>query len=279
MPVRDTLSAFYLWDTVPYPVTTQVPDPGVAVDSTYSLFFVPNAEAVHDTLTRVSLFVGHALPMQHTGLTERGLAGASAWVFAVLLVLVALTTLYFRQHKVGMRSLLASLVDGRTMDRMLRNNNMARTLALVPIGMLVSACMALPVHQLALEETGVVGYLLLAAALTVLYLLRNGLQRLLATVFDDRQAVAMYITSNYLYHLTLAVVLLPLLLLQTYLPFGGDVLLWVLAGVVVLEFLMRAVRGLNVFLTNSSCSHFYLFYYLCTVEIVPILILVKCFLT
>lgn len=278
MPVYDTSSAFYLWDTLPYPVTEQAPDFGMAADSAYRFLLVPDTEAVHDTLMRVSLFVGHALPMQHAGLLQRSVAGAPVWVFAVLLALVALTTLYFRRHKLGMRDLLASLVDWRTMDRMLRNNNMARTVALVPAGLLVSACIALPVHQLAMARTGFVGYLLLAASLMALYLLRNGLIRLLATMFDDRQAVGMYVISNYLYHLTLTVLLLPLLFLQTYLPHGGEEVLWVMAGVAVLELLMRAVRGLNVFLTNSLCSHLYLFYYLCTVEVIPVLVLVKWFL-
>ena len=277
MPVYDTSSAFYQWDSVPYSAGVQVPDMGMAADSTYSLYYVPDMSVVHDTMTRVSLFVGHALSTQHAGLIERGAAGVPVWVFVVMLALVSLTTLYFRQRKLRLRDLLVSLFDIRLMDRMLRNSNMVRTVALVPAGLLVTACLAVPVHQLAMNKTGIIGYLLLTAALMALYLVRNGIVKLLATVFDDQHAVSMYITSNYLYHLVLTILILPLLFLQTYLPHGGEVVLWIMAGIVVLEFLIRVIRGMNIILTYSSCSHFYLFYYLCTVEIVPILVLVKWF--
>lgn len=278
MPLHDTLNAFYQWDSLPYPVETPAPDPGMATDSAFGLYIVPQVDAVHDTLVRTSLFEGHGLRLRNTGLLERVADGSPVWVFVLLVLLVALATLYFRMHKLRLRDVLASLVDVRAMDRMLRNTNMARTVALLPAGLLMLAGLALPVHQMALAATGIGGYLLLLAALTAFYLLRNGVMRLLATAFDDRQAVGLYITSNYLFHLTLAILMLPLLFLQAYLPVGADAVRWVMAGLAAIEFVVRLVRGMNVFLTNSSCSHLYLFYYLCTVEIVPILVLVKWFL-
>mgnify|MGYP002622518618 CR=1 FL=1 len=271
----DTTCAFYQFDTVPYALETGLPDAGVAVDSGFSRYFVPDYGVLPEAGERPSLFVGHTLDVQHQALVERTVQGAPMWVFALLLILTALTMFYYRQHKLRLKDLLASLVDSRAMDRMLRNNSLTRVAQLVPMALLMLACLALPVYDVALSGTGVPGYLLLTAALAALYLLRNGLMSLLGRVFDDQAAVAGYITNNYLYHLVLATVLLPLLFLMTYMPHGGGVMQWIVLMVVILEFLLRVVRGLKVFFTQTSCSHFYLFYYLCIVETAPILVLIK----
>ena len=60
-----------------------------------------------------------------------------------------------------------------------------------------------------------------------------------------------------------------------YLPWGNGVVLDILAGLIVVEFIVRLFRGMKLFLTQSSNAHFYLFYYLCIVEFIPILVLIK----
>lgn len=276
MNTPDTLSlsptAFYQWDSIPYPIEEHTPDPGVATDSCYSLYMV-QGEAV-DTLVRPSMFTGHGLDQIHGGMTIRTFLGLESWIFVLLVVLTALLTLYYRQHKLHIADMLQSLFDSRAMDRMLRNNNLTRTIQLIPIGLLVVAGIALPVHLVAMRHTGIMGYLLLWAAVAAAYLLRNGIIRLLGAIFDDH-AVDSYITSNYLYHLALATLVLPLAFLYCYMPYGHDAIGYGLLGVTLLEFLLRLFRGMKLFLTQSTASHFYLFYYLCSVELVPILVLIK----
>ena len=241
-------------------------------------YFRTDSLEVHDTILRPSLFNGHGLVLQHDALLLRADSGAPVWIFVLLLTLVALLTLYYRTSKLHFKSLMPLLVDSRAMDRTLRSNNLNSRMRFVSMGLLMLACVLLPVHQMALAKTGLGGYLLLLAAVTALYLLRNGLMRLLAVIFDNNSAVDTYITSNYLYHLALATLTLPLLFLSFYLPFGRETMLYLLAGLVVLEFIMRLFRGLKLFLTQSSGSYVYLFYYLCIVEMVPVLALVKWFI-
>ena len=279
MTTPDTLDLgaqpFYLWDSIPYDVEANAPDPGVAVDSAYSYFLVPNHETAIDSFVRPSLFAGHSLAVGHDSLATRPDAATPMWVFPLLLLLVTLVTLYHRLNKLRFGTLLSALVDSRAMDRMLRNNNLTRTVQLIPAGLLMVATLALPVHQLAMARTGFVGYLLLTLAVTGAYLLRNGLLRLFGTIFDDEGTVGFYITSTYLYHLTLATLAMPLLFPLFYLPFGRSTLYYILLALVVIGFVVRLFRGLKLFLTQSSGSQFYLFYYLCIVELAPILVLIK----
>ena len=279
MPTSDTIDLslvpFYQWDSIPYSHEAEAPDMGVATDSCFRQLLMRDSVATNDTLTRTSLFTGHTLAPSHPATEPRNYQGAPIWVFVLLLTLVTLVTIYLRQHKIRYSELLHSLFDSRAMDRMLRNTNLLRPMQLVPIGILTTATLMLPVHLMALERTDIVGYLLLTVAVAAAYLLRNGLMHLLAVIFDDESAVNFYITGNYLYHLTLTTLCLPLTLLLVYLPFGSTVMLYILLGVVILEFVFRLFRGLKVFLTQSTNAHFYLFYYLCIVELAPILVLIK----
>ena len=279
MTAPDTLNIniqpFYQWDSVPYDVEAEAPDAGVAVGDTFSYFFIPDSSAAVDAVVRPSLFQGHMLAPQHDVLAARTDASAPVWVFGLLVALVALTTLYYHRCKLNLKTLALLLFDSRAMDRTLRNNNLNSRVSFIPMGLLMLACLMLPVQQMALAKNGISGYILLLLGMTVLYLLRNGLLRLLAVTFDNGAAVETYITSNYMYHMMLATLALPLVFLLVYLPYGRDVVLYVLAALLVLEFAIRLFRGLKLFLTQSSGPYIYLFYYLCIVEIAPILLLVK----
>ena len=257
---------FYEWDTFVAP--HDEPEVGVVPAMIDSIF------CEHDSaVCRPSLFSGHSLAPHDGGLTPRPVTATDPWVFGVLVLLTALLCIFYHIRKISFGKLLAALVDSRAMDRMLRGNNMTRSMQLFPMGMLTMAIVAL-----AAQPDPLWRYLLLVAALTVAYILRNGLMRFLAIVFENNGAANSYITNNYLYHLTLGTLLLPLLYLHFYLPQGSNIMLYLMGGLTGIEFLMRIVRGLKLFLTQSSGAYFYLFYYLCIVEIVPFLVLLKLFI-
>ena len=270
-----SLQPFYLWDTTVAPAQETEEYAGLAMlDSV----FAPRAEA--EVRQHPSMFRGHTLAVNHQDIVSRPSQGVPAWTFAALLILVGLLCLYFRQHKIAFGSLVKSVFDSRAMDRMLRGSNLIRTFQLIPMGLLLLAVLALPIAQMPAmtQLPSPVAFLLLTLALGIAYLLRNGLFQLLGTVFDSNAAVTLYINSNYLYHLLLATILTPLLFLYFYLPGGSGTIIYIILGIVAIEFILRVFRGLKLFLTHSSGSRFYLFYYLCIVEMVPILLLIKYFI-
>lgn len=265
--ITDTLP-FYLWNNAVNPVETEETYAGVAmIDSVF------NTHPADTLRQHPSMFRQHTLTVEHDYLQPRPTTGIPAWTFVILTLLTALLCLYYRLRKLHVGDVLASTVNSRAMDRMLRGHNLTHTFQLMPMGLLMLAALAIPLHSLTLS--GFSNYLLLVAILTAAYLVRNALMRLLGTIFDNSTAVSLYITSNYLYHLVLASLLTPLLFLYFYLPEAQDTMLYILCALVIIEFIMRAFRGMKLFLTQSSGSTFYLFYYLCTVEIVPILALIK----
>lgn len=262
----DTLP-FYLWEAAS---TVDAQEGYVGVAMIDSVFDTRPADSLRQ---HPSLFLQHTLAVRHDSLQARSVNTPPIWIFSFLTILTAMLCLYFRLHKLHVGTLLTSTVDSRAMDRMLRGNNMTRTSQLLPMGLLMVATLALPLHSLTLDGIG--NYLLLTVGLATAYLIRNILIRLLGIIFDNSAAVGIYITSNYIYHLVLASLLTPLLFLYYYLPGAHNTLLFILEIIVITEFVIRLFRGMKLFLTQSSESTIYLFYYLCTVEIVPILVLIK----
>ena len=280
MGITDTLNLsaypFYQWDSLiaaqPQEDTMAIGCTGVPVDSIFRMRELP------ETVYRKSMFTHHNMPVQHDSLIPRENPAPPAWLFAVLVILTALLCLYLRQRKLTIKDLAQSLVDHRAMDRNLRNNNLTHSAMLTPMGLLVSVAMALAIHTVALAHTGFVGFLLLSLALIAAYMTRNGIIRLLGNIFDNRAGVNIDITSNYLYHLALAIIIVPLLYPMAY-AHWGDGIIYAIGGITAVEFFMRLYNGINLFLKQSKNFHFHLFYYLCAVELIPFLVLIKLFIS
>lgn len=265
-----TALPFWQWEPVEPPL--QEVDTGIPFDSIHPLRELP------DTVYRQSMFQSHTLQPSHTTLIQRENPSAPTWIFGVLLLLVGLMCLYYRLRKITVASLLKATMDVRAMDRLIRDGNLNRNILLLPMGILVVSVVCLPIQSMALAKTGFLGYLLLTIAMMLLYILRNRLLRLLGNTFEDKQAVDLYITSNYVYHLVEATVVIAMLFPFYYLPMAEQTMLYIIATFLAIAFLLRFLRGAKVFLTIPNSSSFYLFYYLCTVEMIPVLVVTKWFI-
>ena len=261
---------FYQWDSV---LATRQEEPafaGVAMlDSVFAI--QPDSDTLHHT----SIFTAHELAPANRQLIPRPDTAAPGWVFALIMLLVAATVLYVQNHKLRIGDLLSSIVNQRAMDRLQRNHNLLRPMQLLPAPMLAAAAAALPTHCLAMSKTGFLGYILLVGGLIGVFFLRNALMRLTATVFGSGDSINPYLASNCLFYLVLDIALLPLSLLFFYMPGGQGSLTYIIFILILIEFLARIYRGLQLFLTHSSGSRFFIFYYLCIVELAPILVLTK----
>lgn len=277
MPQADTihidtaaLPFYQLCEPYSQPVESEV-NLGIPLDSLFRPCDAP------DTVYRATLFTGHKLAPQHSGLQERPPMATPAWVFVVLVALCALLCIYFRNHKLKLSEMLKSTVDGTSPDRLMRGS--VQGIAFLPIALVLAAALGMVIWTMAMQSTGPAGYLLLTLAITVAYLLRNGILAALASVFDRSQAMGCYITGNYVYHLLLATAVTPLLFLLAYIPSAANVTAIAIGSLTALIFFMRFLNGTKLFLTKTKTFSFFLFYYLCTVEMIPLLVALKWFIS
>jgi hypothetical protein len=271
-----TLLPFWQWDSVSVHPQSSALDSqfstGIPLDS-----ILPPLPAA-DTVFRPSLFLNHTLQVSNDTLMPRPDEGRPAWMFVSVVLLATILCIYYRLRKIKFITLLQSLFSLRTMDRLVRECNLSHGSLLIPMGLLLTTSLSLPVHQLMLPDSGLLGYLAIIVILAVLYLLRNGIMHLLGNAFDDTASVNLYITSNYLFHLLEATVVTLLLFPLLYMPRAAHSVAVIIVFFLSIALIFRLSRSVKVFLTNSNSSSFYLFYYLCIVETIPVLAIIKWFI-
>ncbi|PJJ79809.1 DUF4271 domain-containing protein [Mucilaginibacter auburnensis] len=116
----------------------------------------------------------------------------------------------------------------------------------------------------------------LSALIVILFAAKFVILKALGFIFDAANIVSEYISLLYLTYFTAAFVFLPVticfsLLAAALIP----VLMWVVFGVLAVVFALLYLRSSVNIISNIRFHKFYLFIYLCALEICPILILIK----
>lgn len=210
---------------------------------------------------------------------------ADGWIFGAIVLLTVFISLYLNNQKFKLKDIFRSLFDLRALDRVFRESNI-KPLSLLPMTGIYLSSIALTALQ-ATRQYGVyldgmpevVLFLIMMGGLMLFILLKTGFIQMIGGLFENSTATALLNSSNFLFYFVGGILLTPLLLFVFYTPSAQGIPLKIALGVILILFLVRFLRGMQLILTNSKSSRLYLFYYLCIFEIVPILILTKVLLS
>lgn len=242
-----------------------------------SLFVATDSTA---PTVRKSLFTHHELQVHHTYEATLNRQSSPAWFLIVILLSILFTTLYLRAKQLTPASLFQASTDHRALERILREENLTHKADLFPIALLLSIPLTLVIYFNIMPSditpwSAILQYIALWAGIIVVYFLRNGVLRRLGNAFDNSESVSLYISSNYIFHIAYTVACAVMAFFICYTGSAGQNFLIALGIIIGILFLCRMIRGLNLILTLSKTPKLYLFYYLCILEIVPILVLIK----
>ena len=266
-------------DTLP-PYTTLIDS---AIDSqqvlcAYDTLFTP-MDKVEPVLHK-SLFTHHLLPVKNSHEITIQHHGSPGWLFIFIALSIGLICLFLRHKQLSLVELLHSAIDSRAMDRMLRDANLTHAtdqaiiapLMLIPISLIGYHAFIPHISNVWLD---ILQYLLLVVVCCAIYFTRNGILRFIGNAFENRESVHIYLSSNYIYHLLYGIVATAFAFFIFYTDYAGQTFLYILYGIIALLFAIRFLRGMQLILTYSKTPKLYLFYYLCILEIVPIIVLIK----
>ena len=125
-------------------------------------------------------------------------------------------------------------------------------------------------------QGGLIRFVFLSLSVAVAYSVKMVLLRFLSTVFDLEKPVALYIFNVFLMIMMIGLLLLPINILLAYGPLQYRYwILLIAVGIITLLFAYRLVRAIGIWIGIPGFSLFYLFLYLCTFEIAPLLIIWK----
>jgi hypothetical protein len=244
-------------------------------------------------MVRDTLFAQEAPVQEHVGsfimthspenaFTAVNRSGYSAdWIFWIILGGIFLLTLtkFYYEKRLG---LLASSVFSRSSANLLiRDSNILRHQSFIYLFFIYLISITLLLHQaFRYADPGTSSswrelllYLEIVGAFIAFFLMKITLVRLSGFIFRNTDTATEYIQNMFIFNLFGGIILLPMLLLISY--SGTPVFLFIAVGSLVILMFLRFIRGFVVGLSDHKFSLFHLFLYLCTLEILPVVILLK----
>ena len=233
------------------------------------------------TIYRESMFAWNTHSTQSVTPLPREHDSNEDWMFGVIVLLLAIMSLYINSRKFKLKDIFLSLFDIRVMERIARESNI-KSWSMLPMVGIYLADLSVIAIDLTRQQTylhsgasAVVQYLIILGILTAFITLKNGFIHLLGNIFEDKSSTSLYIANSHLFHFVGALALTPVLLLILYGTGISKAATTAAIIIILTTFIIRLFRGFQLILTNSKTSKLYLFYYLCILEIVPILVAAK----
>ena len=236
-----------------------------------------------DSLARVdslfkldSLRLALAKPTGFQGTLHPSLPVSESWVFMVLASLFILLIISIANNPVWIRESIRTFfqVNERSSYYLKNNSSQFQTRILLFIfnaGVFSMYCLLLYFEP----GTGFhISKLILFYAVTVVFLLlKEGISRMLAFVFLDKTSFRLMHESYFNILSYLGITLFPLLTLQIYFPDNLKVYA-ATAGLIlcIMTAILIIIKLFQIFF-HKSISFFYILLYLCTLEILPLIIL------
>ena len=106
------------------------------------------------------------------------------------------------------------------------------------------------------------------------FLLKIFLYKILGSVFSQKEITGELVFNMMLYHNVLGMIMLPIATIHSMVPALGFLAIFIVPGFVLVFYLLSIVRSIY-YSIRTGISIFYLILYLCALEILPILLVVK----
>ena len=210
------------------------------------------------------------------------LSKGNVWILAVigslLLIFAVLKNAFGKQ----LSAVVQSFYSNRALSNLNKEDNLVTSwsflLLFVQFGFVIGLFFYLVAQykMLPAAQDGFVFYLGISVGVILLYLLKILVLRFIGFVFDIRKPVHQYISILYLSYFNASLLFFPLVIAFALSPANyGAAFINMGVFVLIITFVFQSIRaGVNV-ISNYNFSKLYLLLYLCTLEICPILILIK----
>lgn len=208
----------------------------------------------------------------------------SDWFTLSLLALVVIFTWFrFFYYRI-FNQIISAWYNITTTNQIVRDESLLLQRASLFISVISYLLAGLFLHQLSVIykwqldwlPKGIVRFAIFSAGVAAAYTLKMILLRFFAVAFGQERPAALYIFNIFLMVTMAGLLLLPVNILLAYAPAAAKTWLIPVSLVILAAlFLYRLVRAILIWLGIPGFSLFYLFLYLCTFEIAPLLVIWK----
>ncbi|CAN5458306.1 hypothetical protein BH09BAC6_BH09BAC6_20770 [soil metagenome] len=209
-------------------------------------------------------------------------ASRDPWIIAVIIGLFLYTALLNLFMNKDIKSVLQSFYSKNALSQVDKEAGLINSWAFIGLFLLFSLTFGLILYHVAVlsnAQYGVTGFMLflsLSVIVTLLFALKFLVLKFLGFVFDINRLVSEYIAILNLTYFNIAFAFLPIVICFSLLASQFiHTLLYITLLLVVIIFAWQYLRNSVHIISNIRFHKFYLFIYLCALEICPVLILIK----
>jgi hypothetical protein len=165
-------------------------------------------------------------------------------------------------------------------SRLYRERGYSSNFGMFRLNLIFYLFLPFPIYLIARDNgvtmgfSGIEFYLIVLVVVNAYFMIKILLYKILGSIFSQRETTGELIFNMMLYHNVLGLILLPVATVHSLVPAFGPFSLFIVPGLIVVFYLLSIVRSIY-FAVRVGISIFYLILYLCALEILPILLVVK----
>jgi hypothetical protein len=204
------------------------------------------------------------------------------WILGFLMLcfmLLAWVQVYYRRR---FRQILMAPYSKRFLSQLVRDGDLFSERISLVAGFIYFVTTSLFLYQLnelvlvkdaARLIQGFPLFTLISIFVVGFWILKIGLIRFLSFIFRTHQPSNEYILNILIFNILTGIFLLPLLVFAVYLK--CVIFLWICMIIFTLFFIFRLIRGFLIGISITKFSSVFLFVYLCSLEMLPLVVLIK----
>ena len=205
------------------------------------------------------------------------------FTLALVLVVIGFTWIKAYYFKV-FRQLMSAFFSNTVANQMVRDENILVQRASIIMSFIFYLTASLFIYQVSVYfnwdypflSDGIVRFLVICLIVAFTYSFKMVLLKALGELFNIDKPVATYIFNIFLINNVMGLVLVPVVLTIAYVvTYSTSYVIYTGITLVIISFIYRMVRAFIIWLSLQGVSFFYLILYFCTLEIAPLLIIIK----
>ncbi len=203
------------------------------------------------------------------------------WALSIGFISIFLLIILKTYYQKSLTQVVNTLVNFQLSEKILREKNIIvrRAFFILNINYIflfsLFVLLILQLYDFHVTENYFVSYLLITGFVMLFLLARLILLYVTGIVFNSLPVISEYIHNIYLINKNIGIILLPVIFISLYTPgYISKIILLTTLGIVSVATIFKYIRGLQIIIKNDILK-FYSFLYLCTLEVLPLVVSFK----
>ncbi len=207
------------------------------------------------------------------------------WTLIIGFISIFLFIILKTYYQKSLTQIVNTLVNFQLSEKILREKNIIvrRAFFILNINYIfifsLFVLLILKLYNFHIDESYFVSYLMITGFVILVLLARLIILYLTGIVFNSLAVISEYIHNIYLINKNVGIILLPVIFISLYTPeVLSKIILLTALGIVSVATIFKYIRGLQIIIKNDILK-FYSFLYLCTLEVLPLVVCYKIIIT